>query len=164
MSHGPTSTLPTTPLVVRGAEAPTYTLTPGNSFSFLFADFAGQPEIYSEVGSRGDGPPMHRHPWGSLEVIIEGRVKFVIDGAEHVLEAGDLIFTPPNAAHAYMIDSDKARVLGINLAGTRFKELQEKASPLFQTGGPPDMGAIMRTASEVNVEVLGPPLRAASAG
>lgn len=144
--------------VLRRAEAPVVQLTPTDGYRFMTSGQAGQPEIFEEVGGRGDGPPLHRHPWASWELVLEGKVRFLIDGEQHELGPGDFVYTPRGASHCYRIESETARIVGINEAGGMLEKLQRAAAPLFHKPGPPDMQAIMRIATEHRVEVLGPPL------
>ncbi len=143
--------------VVRGADAPTTSFSSQSRTVFPFAGGA-HPELFIEHAARGDSAPQHRHPWATWEYVLEGRVRFLADGVEHVLDAGDAIFTPPGVAHTYVVESERAIMVGLNGPETRFYDLQRRAAPIFRADGPPDMGAIMALAAEHQVEVLGPPL------
>lgn len=153
-----TTSLPTRARVVRHGEAKTYSFVPSDKLSFLFSGVPGQPEMFDGIGERGNSPPLHRHPWASWELVIEGQVRFSVDGEEHVLGPGDFIYTPPNAPHSYIIESERARMVGFNHPAGRFEDLQRKAAPLFQAEGGPDFEAVARLAAEHEVELLGPPL------
>ncbi len=152
------SSLPTGPIVVRSGESPSYSLSPTDRYSFPFAGYLGQPEVFDAHLGKGDGTPMHRHPWGTWEIVVEGRVRFCVAGEEFVLGPGDFAYTPPNAPHAFVVDSDTARMIGINHPSGPFAELTRKAVPLFRAEGGPDMDAIAKLAAEHQVEVVGPPL------
>lgn len=145
-------------LVVRAADVPTVSLSPTNRFRFPFAGRDDHPEMYLEQAGTGDGPPMHSHAWATWEMVLEGSVLFSIDGEESLLEAGDAIYTPPHAAHAYTVKSEHARILGLNGPGARLFQLQSRAEPLFAEPGPPNMEQLVGLADEAGVKVLGPPL------
>lgn len=152
------SGLPSDAIFLRAADAPSTSLSPTDRTRFLFADVPGQPEFVDAVAGRGDSPPLHRHPWASWEVIIEGTVRFVVDGVEFVAEAGDFVYTPPGAAHSYVVESERARMVGFNHPAPRFASLQRQAQEIFAVPGPPDMQRVARLAGDHDVEVLGPPM------
>ena len=81
-----------------------------------------------------------------------------IDGVDHVVRAGDAVYTPAGAAHAYVVESDEAHIIGMGLSEGRFHRLQSHAAPLFSAEGGPDMGAVGALAASCDVELLGPPL------
>lgn len=148
------------PFVTRHADALTVGLSPTNRFAFPFAERDGDhPEVYVESAGRGDGPPVHQHGWPTWELVLEGEVLFQVDGQDFLLGAGDAMYTPPGVAHAYMVKSDTARLVGINGAGGRLSRLQRRAEPLFAAGGPPDMRQVAAIAAEEGVTVMGPPLK-----
>jgi quercetin dioxygenase-like cupin family protein len=43
--------------------------------------------------------PLHRHPNEQLSYILEGALKFLIEGQEIVLRAGEVLAIPPNLPH-----------------------------------------------------------------
>ena len=49
----------------------------------------------------------HSHPHEQMTLVVQGRVKFVISGEEHLLGAGDVLYFPPNNRHgATMLDEE----------------------------------------------------------
>ena len=58
--------------VSRAADAAQFTTTPTDSIRFLCAGNDDMPDIEDERLSPGDGPPLHRHPWVTWSVVIEG--------------------------------------------------------------------------------------------
>ena len=160
-SETPPGALPDKPILVRAGTAPAASLSPTDTTWFLFAGIEGQPEVFVNHGGRGDGTPLHRHPWASWELVLEGRVRFAVNDQVIVAEAGDFVYTPPDAAHAYVIESAQARMVGFNHPARRFAELQKKGEALFRAPGGPDMPRLMQLAKEHDIEILGPPLTAA---
>lgn len=159
LESGPAAGLPGKSYVQHADEAPVVSLTPNDATRFMFSGMDGHPDFLDMRSLRGDSPPLHRHPWASLELIVEGRIRFVVDGETFVAEAGDFVYTAPNAAHTYLVESDTARIVGFNHPNPRFYDLQTQAAPLFSAPGGPDMQRIAQIAAEHNVEVLGPPLQ-----
>lgn len=157
-----TTALPTEPIVQRRDEATTYSMSPTEEMRFLFSGAVGQPEFYEERLARGDGPPLHRHPWASWEYLVDGELRVVIDDEEFHVSTGDFFYTPPSVAHTYVVDSDTARIVGFNHPGGHFEDLNREVAPMFLEPGGPDMEAVVRRAAEHGVEILGPPLDAPS--
>jgi quercetin dioxygenase-like cupin family protein len=58
------------------------------------------------------GPPPHDHPWDEAYYVVEGSVRFVIDGAEKLVSAGDFIYAPGGVVHGFQGASESpARML-----------------------------------------------------
>ena len=61
---------------------------------------------------KDSGPPPHDHPWDEAYYILEGDVRFVIDGKPQMYHAGDFVYAPAGTLHGFQGASDKpARVL-----------------------------------------------------
>ncbi len=132
--------------------------SPTSRFSFVCPGDTNTPEFFEERSGRGDGPPLHRHPWPTWELVVSGAITAVIDEIEHRVEAGGTIYTPAGATHTYRVDSDEAHIVGVGLSGGRFHRLQSQAPALLMAEGGPDMAAVGALAGSLDVEVLGPPL------
>jgi quercetin dioxygenase-like cupin family protein len=58
------------------------------------------------------GPPSHDHPWDEAYYVIEGEVRFGMDGREVLAKAGDFLYAPGGTLHSFQGASDRpARVL-----------------------------------------------------
>lgn len=55
---------------------------------------------------KGAGAPPHRHPWDEAYYVVDGTVRFVIDGVPQLLNAGDFLYAPANTVHAFAGHSD----------------------------------------------------------
>ncbi len=155
-AHG----LPRDVIVQRPADATARSMSPTEQMRFLFSGDVGQPEFFEERGARGDGPPLHRHPWATGEYVLEGRLRVVIDDEELEVGAGDFFYTPPNARHTFVVESEQARVIGFNHPGGHFENLYDTVAPMFLEEDDPDMAEVVARAAACNVEILGPPLSA----
>lgn len=49
---------------------------------------------------KGGGVPVHSHPNEQISMVQRGRVKFVLDGQEFILGAGETAHIPANAPHS----------------------------------------------------------------
>lgn len=145
-------------LVTRAADALTFTTTPTDTMRFLLEGDPQQPDIMDETLAPGDGPPLHRHPWMTWEVVIEGRLRARIGDDTIEVGPGDLLFTPPDVPHTFMAIGDTpARVVGINWPGG-FHHLYAELADAFPADGPPDFAAMAEAATRHGAEILGPPL------
>ncbi|MGQ0617705.1 MAG: cupin domain-containing protein [Acidimicrobiia bacterium] len=146
------------PIVTRGENALTFTTAPTDVMRFLALGDHSAPDVYVERLAPGDGPPLHRHPWVTWEVVVEGRLRALVGDDTYELGAGDLLFTPPDVPHTFMaIGEIDAEIVGINWPGG-FHHLYAELAPLFQGDGPPDFGALAAAAARHGAEILGPPL------
>lgn len=150
-------TAPTSP-VTPAVERTWVEFSPTSRFSFIETGGPGVPDIAEERSLRGDGPPLHRHPWDTWELVISGTLRVVVDG--HTFEAGPgaTIHVPAGAAHTYIVTSDEAHLVSINDSDGRFPRLQQEVGPMFLAEGGPDLAAIGAAAAALDVELLGPPL------
>lgn len=147
-----------TPLVVRHQDAVAFTTTPTDVMTFLATGDEGSPDIYVETLAPGDGPPLHRHPWMTWEVVVAGRIRALVGDETFELGPGELLVTPPDVPHTFMaIGTGEAQTVGVNWPGG-FHRLMTELAPLFQVGGPPDFGAMAAAAARHGAEILGPPL------
>lgn len=145
-------------LVTRAGEALTFTTNPTDVMRFLARGDEESPDVYTEEMAPGDGPPLHRHPWMTWEVVVEGRIRAMVGDDTFELGSGDLLFTPPDVPHTFMAIGDATtRIVGMNWRGG-FHHLYAEIAPLFDTDGPPDFAAMASAAQRHGAEILGPPL------
>ena len=124
----------------------------GNAFSQLVMD---EP--------RGSGTPIHiHHNEDETFYVLEGRVT-MFSGDERIdLEAGDYFFVPRGVVHAYLVRSERARMLvTISPSGTEqlFVSLGVPVTgpePPTEAVMPP-MPELVRLFASYGTEILGPP-------
>jgi quercetin dioxygenase-like cupin family protein len=114
--------------------------------------------------SRGTATPLHVHA-GEAELlhVIEGELTVWQEGALSHAAAGDLVWLPAGAPHAFRVDSERARVLALSLPGGHERYFRLAGDPaatldLAAVGTqPPDTTRMAAAAAEAGVEILGPP-------
>lgn len=148
--------------VTRGGEALAFTTTPTDQMRFLVPGDEDAPDITDERLAAGDGPPLHRHPWVTWEVVVEGRIRARVGDETHDLGPGDLFYTAPDVPHTFMALTE-ARLIGVNWPGG-FHHLYAKLAAAFTGDGPPDFAAMGAAAAEHGAEILGPPLAVLEGG
>ena len=123
----------------------------GNAFSQLVMD---EP--------RGSGTPLHvHHNEDETFYIVEGQVTMF--GDERIdLEAGDYFFVPRGVVHAYLVRSERARML-VTISPSGSEQLfvslgvpVTSAEPPTDTVMPP-MPELVRLFAQYGTEILGPP-------
>ena len=76
---------------------------------------AGRGHAFSQIevdDPRGSGPPLHlHHNEDETFYVLEGDVTFLVGEERIDLEAGDYLFGPRGVAHAYVVRSERARML-----------------------------------------------------
>jgi quercetin dioxygenase-like cupin family protein len=51
--------------------------------------------------------PQHRHPHEQVSIVMQGRVRFFVEGEERILSPGDILQFPSNCLHgATMMDEE----------------------------------------------------------
>ncbi len=51
--------------------------------------------------------PEHTHPHEQMTLVVQGKVRFFIDGVENIVSAGDVLHFPPHNRHgATMMDEE----------------------------------------------------------
>ena len=113
----------------------------------------GQMAVFEEIVPPGSGPPRHTHR-SQLEVfhIIEGRLRFEVNGEVFECGAGAAAAVPPGAVHAF-------RNIGATPAVIHFELIpagdSEEAFNRIVTG---DVGDVDAFFEQYGMDLSGPPL------
>ena len=113
---------------------------------------------------RGSGPPLHlHHNEDETFYVLEGEVTIQVGEERIDLSAGDFLFAPREVPHAYLVRSERARMLcttspagveqffvnhGIPVTGA-----EPPTDPVF-----PPIDELVRLFASYGCELLGPPL------
>lgn len=127
------------------------------TFKVRGAQTAGALTAFENEVAPGDGPPLHTHASeGESWYVIEGSLRFKLDGEIHEASGGSFVHVPPGVSHCFQNVGDApARILvlfspaGMEAFFDRFAELPS---------GPVDPGVFASLGRDVGMEVLGPPL------
>ncbi len=110
---------------------------------------------------RGRATPLHRDPSDETFYVLEGRVLFHLDGAEHDASAGDTLSVRQGVPHAFVVTSDVARFLVLNTPGTHDRYFRDGGEPAthqdFGAAPDPDYERMEASNAKHGVEILGPP-------
>jgi quercetin dioxygenase-like cupin family protein len=147
------------PIVVRPGAGPTIQGPVGGPLTFkLRGDQAdGALTVFENVIAPGDGPPLHTHAdedesW----YVLEGTMRFKLDGRLHTAPAGSFVFAPRTAPHAFQnMGAEPARML-VWFTPSGMERFFDGFATLPDGSDIP--AAFARVGGEVGMEVLGPPL------
>ncbi|OHV89489.1 cupin domain-containing protein [Mesorhizobium sp. ORS 3428] len=115
----------------------------------------------------GDSPPLHVHR-NEDEVfhILEGQMRFLIDGRERIVGAGETIIAPKGLPHRYRVESPAGAHTLTVTRGADFETMVRQASrPAEKPDLPPPaeptpemIAALTRICAESGIDIVGAPL------
>jgi len=119
----------------------------------------GKSVVIEETTPPGGGPALHRHNReDEIFFVVEGTLKFVVDGKQSVVGAGGFVFAPRNSVHAFVnIGTTPSRMLIACWPGGLEQPFRE-ADRLTREGALTHE-ALDAVFAKVGVEFLGPPLK-----
>jgi quercetin dioxygenase-like cupin family protein len=124
-------------------------------------DTGGAFFMFEDVMAQGKCTPLHRHPEADETVyILEGEIVVNVDGEENRVGAGGMMFTPKGVAHAFVVVSDRARLLTLQTPGIGQAFYYDASEPASDdTSETVDFARIQASARENprGIQILGPP-------
>lgn len=147
------------PLVLGPGEGETMQGPAGGPLTFKArsAQTNGAFTLFENVIAPGDGPPLHVHESEDESwYVLEGELRFKLDGVLHGAPQGSFVFVPRGTAHCFQnVGTGPARIVvlftpaGMESFFGRFAGLP---------AGPVDPDAFRRLGADAGMTVLGPPL------
>jgi quercetin dioxygenase-like cupin family protein len=118
----------------------------------------GMLGIMEDVLERGKTTPLHMHPESDEVVyVLEGEVLIHADGNPRTVGKGSVIFNPRGVPHAFLVTSERARILSIMTPAAKAESFYRKASTPGESG-PVDFAKVGAAAKETGATVIiGPP-------
>lgn len=117
--------------------------------------------MFEDVMEQGKVTPLHLHPESDESMyILEGEIVMHIDGRDHPVRAGGLTVAPRGVPHAFMVVSERCRLLCLHTPGCTQAFYEGASEPLEpgQASGPVDFSRIGASgAANGGIEILGPP-------
>ena len=118
----------------------------------------GHAGMWEWDAPRGAATPLHVHRREDEEfVVLEGTARFLVAERRIDAAAGDVVFLPLGVPHAYIITSERARVLGMVTPGGHERFFAEVGAPADGPRAEPDRAAMAAAGARLGVEILGPP-------
>jgi quercetin dioxygenase-like cupin family protein len=110
---------------------------------------------------RGAAAPLHVHSREDEQfLVIDGEVRFVIDGQETVAGPGETVIMPCGVPHAYVVTSPTARIVGSVTPGGFEGFFTALGTPVTDDADPqpgPAVPQLAEASADFGVQVLGPP-------
>ena len=124
-------------------------------------DTGGAFFMFEDVMGQGKCTPLHHHPEADETVyVLEGEVVVNVDGRESRVGAGGMTFTPRGTPHAFLVVSDRARVLTLQTPGIGQAFYRAASEPAVEDASETVDIARIQTSARENprgIELLGPP-------
>ncbi len=121
----------------------------------------GSMIVYEDLLDRGKVTPLHFHAdVDEAMYVIEGEVRVRgAEGDEQVVSTGGFFFAPRGCTHAFVVTSDRARVLAIQTPGTAEDFYLKASEPIGDVEeGTVDFDRIRDAAVETGATtIVGPP-------
>jgi mannose-6-phosphate isomerase-like protein (cupin superfamily) len=80
---------------------------PSGSLALEGKDFSSSVSIYFVKNLPGEGPNLHRHPYGETWILQSGKALFTADGEEIEGGPGDVIAISPGTPHKFKNTGDE---------------------------------------------------------
>ena len=131
-----------------------------HTWKALSEETDGSMLVFEDHLERGKVTPMHLHAdVDEALYVIEGEILLNVEGSERTVRAGGFTFAPRGCAHAFVVTSERARVLAIQTPGSGQAFYRSASQPAGESGtGPVDFDRILEVAVETGATtILGPP-------
>lgn len=94
--------MPLQPVIVRAGEGAPLDILGSTTRFLCTGEQTGKAWSLMEAAiPQGSGAPPHRHAWGEAYYVLEGAVRFMVDGQSHLIGAGEFLFAPGGSLHAF---------------------------------------------------------------
>jgi quercetin dioxygenase-like cupin family protein len=132
-----------------------------HTWKLMSEDTGGAIFVFEDLLTLGKTTPLHRHPEADETVyVLEGEIVLNVDGEDHRVGEGGMTFTPKGTPHAFLVCSDRARLLTVQTPG--IGQAFYRSASESTTDATSDTVDIARvhTCAKANpraIELLGPP-------
>ena len=121
-------------------------------------DIGGRFALVESVEGRGCEPPLHvHHREDELVYVLEGRVRFHLEGERIGCQAGECVLLPRGREHTYSIESERARLLVMLTPAGLEGYYRELGQPADGQGGYQEAERLLVVAARYGVDIIGPP-------
>jgi quercetin dioxygenase-like cupin family protein len=126
------------------------------------AETGGVFLLFDDIMTRGKTTPLHTHPEVDETLyVLDGEILVHIDGREQTLGSGGVAMVPRGVPHAFLVTSDRARILFLETPGTSeafYRGASEPLTPALEASAPVDFDRVRASAARNGgIEILGPP-------
>jgi len=123
--------------------------------------------LFEDSMSQGKTTPLHIHANEDEALyVLEGEILVHIDGTDHPVGPRGLAVAPRGVPHAFLVTSQRARVLTLQTPGSAeafYRGASEPAGADADPSGPVDFARVREAAASAGgMEIVGPPPFAAA--
>lgn len=152
------------PIIRQDGEGERMWFAGGGAFTWkaTAAETGGAFILMEDRMAGGKVTPFHSHPNEDEAIyVLEGELLVDIEGEQQRVGPGGFFFAPRGVAHAFMVTSESARVLGLQTPGTGesfYREAGEPVTSEADASRPADWKRLRAVAERSEcIELLGPP-------
>jgi quercetin dioxygenase-like cupin family protein len=133
-----------------------------HTWKLLAEDTGGAFFLMEDTMVRGKTTPLHRHPEADeMTYVLVGEIIVNVDGKETRVAAGGMSFVPKGVPHAFLVVSEKARMLSLHSPAASSQAFYRGASEpaIDDAADTVDLARLQASAKDNprGVELLGPP-------
>ena len=129
------------------------------TFKVRGAQTEGALTAFENLIAPDDGPPLHTHDReGESWYVIEGSLRFKLDGEIRQASTGSYVFVPPGVPHCFQNVGDAPARILVLFAPAGMEGFFDRFSEL--PSGPVDPTVFASLGRDAGMKVLGPPLAA----
>jgi quercetin dioxygenase-like cupin family protein len=122
------------------------------------ADGTGDLVVVDVEMDAGKATPLHTHPIAESLWVLEGQLRYHIDGDDLELGVGDFVMVPGGTPHAFLVLGGPARVLTIQPSDACEAFYLGASEPLEGSARETDFERLGHSAQlNGGIEILGPP-------
>ena len=133
-----------------------------HTWKLLAEESGGAFFLFEDTMAKGKTTPLHHHPEGhEMTYVIDGEIEVQADGQRSRVRSGGMSFVPKGVAHAFIVLSAEARLIGIQSPGAPGQAFYRGASgpATDDTADLVDLARLQASAAENprGITILGPP-------
>ena len=118
--------------------------------------------LFDDIMTSGKTTPLHTHPEVDETLyVLNGEILLHIDGREQTLGSGGVAMVPRGVPHAFLVTSERARILFLETPGTSeafYRGASEPLTPALVASAPVEFDRVRASAARNGgIEILGPP-------
>jgi quercetin dioxygenase-like cupin family protein len=122
------------------------------------ADTDGELSVVEVSMEAGKRTPLHTHPISESHWILEGEVRYRIDDEDVEVGVGDFVLVQAGVPHAFLVLSERARMLTIQPSCVCEPFYRGASEPLEGSAREVDFARIAESGrANGGIEILGPP-------
>lgn len=118
----------------------------------------GAVGMFEDTLERGKTTPLHQHPESDeIIYVLEGEILVHDNGSPRTVSAGGVVINPRGVPHAFVVTSERARILAIVTPASAVEPFYRHASTPGESG-PVDFAKVGQAAKTTGATVImGPP-------